>query len=116
MSESGIYGTRDLRNHVTGVPQPAQNVEEGRLSRVQGWRGVLAIGWLHHRGSRTNRLSTNRMDVQGVLRWLVDAKIPVAKAMPVVSALAAAGVRNAEGIALLNEADLAAAVPDKSLL
>lgn len=56
------------------------------------------------------------MDVQGVLRWLVDAKVPVAKAMPLVSALAAAGVRNAEGIALLNEADLVAAVPDKPLL
>lgn len=55
------------------------------------------------------------MDVQGVLRWLVDAKVPVAKAMPLVSALATAGVRNADEIALLNEVDLAVAVPDKSL-
>lgn len=56
------------------------------------------------------------MDVQGVLRWLVDAKIPVAKAMPLVSALAKAGVRDADGIGSLNRDDLAAAVKDKPLL
>ncbi len=56
------------------------------------------------------------MDVQGVLRWLVDAKVPVAKAMPIVSALAAAGVRDAEGISALGEDELAAAVTEKPLL
>eukprot|EP00752_Nemacystus_decipiens_P007518 g6718.t1 len=56
------------------------------------------------------------MDVQGVLRWLVDAKIPVAKAMPLVSALAKAGVRDVDGIGSLSEDDLAAAVTDKPLL
>lgn len=56
------------------------------------------------------------MDVQGVLRWLVDAKVPVAKAMPLVSKLAAAGVRDSEGITLMNEETLAVTVSDKSLL
>eukprot|EP00903_Cladosiphon_okamuranus_P006149 g6050.t1 len=56
------------------------------------------------------------MDVQGVLRWLVDANIAVAKAMPLVSALAKAGVRDADGIGTLNEVDLAVAVSDKALL
>lgn len=54
--------------------------------------------------------------MQGVLRWLVEAKIPVAKAMPLVSALANAGVRDADGIGSLSDADLAAAVTDKPLL
>ncbi|CAM9280788.1 unnamed protein product [Ectocarpus sp. 6 AP-2014] len=56
------------------------------------------------------------MDVQGILRWLVDAKIPVAKAMPLVSALAAAGVRDSDGIASLGEDRLADTVTDKPSL
>ncbi|CAM9440197.1 unnamed protein product, partial [Hapterophycus canaliculatus] len=56
------------------------------------------------------------MDVQGVIRWLVGAKIPVSKAMPVVSKLAAAGVRDSEGIASMSQETLAATVQDKSLL
>lgn len=56
------------------------------------------------------------MDVQGVLRWLMDAKIPVAKAMPLVSALATAGVKDPEGIAKLDDAALANAITEKQLL
>lgn len=56
------------------------------------------------------------MDVQGVLRWLVEAKIPVGKAMPLVGSLAAAGVKDSGGIATLNDEALALAVTDKLFL
>lgn len=56
------------------------------------------------------------MDVQGVLRWLMDAKIPVPKAMPLVSALAAVGVKVPADIAELDEAALSSAVADKAFL
>lgn len=60
--------------------------------------------------------SQSLMDVQDVLRWLVEAKIPVAKAMPLVSSLAAAGVKSSDGISSLEDAALARAVKEKPLL
>lgn len=56
------------------------------------------------------------MDVQGVLRWLVDAKIPVAKAMPLVTALARVGVKDPDGILKLEDDILDQAVSEKPLL
>lgn len=56
------------------------------------------------------------MEVAAVLRWLVEANIPVAKAMPLVSALAGAGVKNPDGIATLDDAALAAVITDKAFL
>lgn len=56
------------------------------------------------------------MDVPGVLRWLIDAKIPVAKAMPLITTLAAAGVKDPAGMAELDDTTLAKAVPDKALV
>lgn len=51
-----------------------------------------------------------------MLRWLVEANIPVAKAMPLVSALAGAGVKDPDGIAALDVSTLTAAITDKALL
>lgn len=56
------------------------------------------------------------MDIQGVLRWLVDAKIPVSKAMPLVSALAAKGVKSSEDIAQLDEDALLSAINDTAFV
>lgn len=56
------------------------------------------------------------MDVPGVLRWLVGANIAIAKAMPLVSALAAAGVMNPDDIAKLDDEFLSAAITDKASL
>lgn len=58
----------------------------------------------------------NRMDVPGVLRWLVGANIAIAKAMPLVSTLAAAGVMNPDDIAKLDDGTLSAAVVEKASL
>lgn len=58
----------------------------------------------------------NRMDVPGVLRWLVGANIAIAKAMPLVSTLAAAGVMNPDDIAKLDDGALSAAVVEKASL
>lgn len=55
------------------------------------------------------------MDVQGVVRWLVDAKIPLGKAMPLVTSLAVAGVKDSAGIAELDDTTLAKAIPDNVL-
>lgn len=62
--------------------------------------------------------STDRckMDVPGVLRWLVGANIAIAKALPLVSALAAAGVMNPDDIAKLDNEALSAAISDKASL
>lgn len=56
------------------------------------------------------------MEVAAVLRWLVEANIPVGKAMPLVSALAGTGVKNPDGIATLDDAALAAVISDKACL
>lgn len=66
--------------------------------------------------SQHTRGGAPEMDVQGILRWLVDAKIPVAKAMPLITALVAAGVKNPAEMAELSDAELEKAVPDKAFL
>lgn len=56
------------------------------------------------------------MDVQGMLRWLMDAKIPIAKALPLISALASAGVKDPADISNLDNNTLSATVTDKLCL
>ncbi|CAM9699651.1 unnamed protein product [Choristocarpus tenellus] len=56
------------------------------------------------------------VDVQELVRWLVDAKIHVAEALPIVSSLAAEGVTSTDDLASLDDDALVKAVKQKSYL